>query len=155
MMSISGGCQCGKVRYRIDGKLGDASICHCRMCQKAFGNFAAPLVSAARSSLTWTRGRPSEFRSSSIVSRGFCRDCGTPLYMLDDGEENYDLAICTLDDPNLAPPTKQVGIEAEVKWFSDLAGLPKATTTSYNTPEQMKKYKSRQHPDHDTETWPR
>ena len=41
----SGGCQCGKVRFRVEGALGDASICHCRMCQKASGNFYLPLVS--------------------------------------------------------------------------------------------------------------
>jgi hypothetical protein len=38
-MSRSGGCQCGAVRFRVDGELGRASICHCRMCQKAFGAF--------------------------------------------------------------------------------------------------------------------
>ena len=31
----TGGCQCGAVRFRIEGALGRASICHCRMCQKA------------------------------------------------------------------------------------------------------------------------
>jgi hypothetical protein len=36
-VTITGGCQCGAVRYRIEGDLGRASICHCRMCQKAFG----------------------------------------------------------------------------------------------------------------------
>ena len=41
----SGGCQCGAVRYHFTGALGRASICHCRMCQKAFGSFGAPLVS--------------------------------------------------------------------------------------------------------------
>ena len=153
-MTISGGCQCGAVRYRVEGKLGNASICHCRMCQKAFGNFTAPLVSVPISSLTWTRGAPGEFRSSSIVARGFCRDCGTPLYMLEDGDKHYELAICSLDDPNLAPPTKQVGIESEVGWFKALKDLPGATTTSYNPPEKMEKYKSRQHPDHDTDAWP-
>ncbi|MBN8931604.1 MAG: GFA family protein [Rhizobium pusense] len=30
---FSGGCQCGAVRFHA-GKLGRASICHCRMCQK-------------------------------------------------------------------------------------------------------------------------
>ena len=41
----TGGCQCGAVRFRVEGALGDASVCHCRMCQKAFGNFYAALVS--------------------------------------------------------------------------------------------------------------
>ncbi len=32
----------------VEGALGDASVCHCRMCQKAFGNFYAPLVTVRR-----------------------------------------------------------------------------------------------------------
>jgi hypothetical protein len=35
----TGGCQCGAVRFRVEGALGDASVCHCRMCQKAFGAY--------------------------------------------------------------------------------------------------------------------
>jgi energy-converting hydrogenase Eha subunit B len=34
------------VRFHVEGPLGDASICHCRMCQKAFGGFFGPLVLA-------------------------------------------------------------------------------------------------------------
>ncbi|MEQ8373768.1 MAG: GFA family protein, partial [Roseibium aggregatum] len=31
----TGGCQCGALRFKVEGPLGEASICHCRMCQKA------------------------------------------------------------------------------------------------------------------------
>ncbi len=41
----TGGCQCGAIRFRVEGDLKDSSICHCRMCQKAFGAYYAPLVS--------------------------------------------------------------------------------------------------------------
>ena len=58
---ITGGCQCGAVRFRI-ARLGRASICHCRMCQKAFGSFFGPLVTAK--GLEWTRGAPARFESS-------------------------------------------------------------------------------------------
>ncbi len=75
----TGGCQCGAVRFRVEGALGDASVCHCRMCQKAFGAFYAPLVSVRGARLDWTRGQPKYFRSSNHVKRGFCADCGTPL----------------------------------------------------------------------------
>jgi hypothetical protein len=151
---ISGGCQCGAIRYRIDGALGSAGICHCRMCQKAFGSWGAALVSAPVSSLTWTRGEPSEFRSSAIVARGFCADCGTPLYMKEDGFPNWEIAIGTLDDPRAAPPDHQVGVESELPWFATLHTLPRRRTDEDRSPEDLAKLKSFQHPDHDTETWP-
>jgi hypothetical protein len=93
----SGGCQCGKLRYTIAGKFGEASICHCRMCQKAFGSWGAALVSVPMQFFKWTRGQPGEFRSSAVVTRGFCKDCGTPVFMREDGDENIEIAIGTLD----------------------------------------------------------
>ena len=151
---FTGGCQCGAVRYRIDGPLGRASICHCRMCQKAFGSWGAALVAVPHAHLTWTRGAPSEFRSSSIVARGFCAQCGTPLHMKEDGDPNYEIAIGTLDDPEQAPPRYEVGIESKLSWFKSLATLPGRTTEEDRTPEDLRKLKSLQHPDHDTESWP-
>jgi hypothetical protein len=151
---ISGGCQCGAIRYRIDGPLGSAGICHCRMCQKAFGSWGAALVSVPVSSLTWTRGEPSEFRSSAIVARGFCADCGTPLYMMEDGFPYWEIAIGTLDDPGAAPPDHQVGVESELPWFATLHTLPRRRTDEDRSPDDLAKLKSFQHPDHDTETWP-
>ena len=152
-MSLTGGCQCGAVRYRFTGAPGRADICHCRMCQKAFGSFGAALVALTAADVQWTRGTPAEFRSSVIVARGFCGACGTPLYMLEDGDLNYEMAIGTLDDPNAVPPTRQVGVESEVSWFKSLAGLPRKTTEAGRSPEYLEKIKTHQHPDHDTEHW--
>ena len=98
----TGGCQCGAVRFRVEGVLTDSSICHCRMCQKAFGAYYAPLVSTRGAELTWTRGQPKTFRSSNFASRGFCEHCGTPLtYEAPDG---IAIAAGACDDPTLLPP---------------------------------------------------
>ena len=150
---FTGGCQCGAVRYRIEGSLGRAGICHCRMCQKAFGSWGAALVSVPESQLTWTRGRPSDFRSSPIVARGFCASCGSPLYVKEDGDPTFEIAIGTLDDPEQATPTEQVGIESELSWFKTLANLPAHSTEDDRSPEDLRKLKSLQHPDHDTMEW--
>src|SRR5262249_47574061 len=72
----SGGCQCGAIRFRAS-QFGRSSVCHCRMCQKAFGGFFGALVTAR--DLVFTRGSPRYFQSSNKVKRGFCADCGTPL----------------------------------------------------------------------------
>jgi hypothetical protein len=150
----SGGCQCGRVRYRITGELGDGGICHCRMCQKASGNIALPLVSAAIERFEWTRGKPSEFRSSSIVARGFCNHCGTPLYMLEDGFEYYEITVGSLDNSEAAAPTHAVGLESKLTWFDSLAKLPGHSTSEDRSPEDLAKLTSHQHPDHDTDEWP-
>jgi hypothetical protein len=150
----TGGCQCGAVRFRFEGAFGNSGICHCRMCQKAFGSFGAALVSAAADNLKWTRGTPSTFRSSSIVRRGFCADCGTPLFMREDGDPNYELAIGALDNPNSIPAmTEQSGIESKVGWFGTMHDLPSRCTDDYRTPADLQKLRSLQHPDHDTEHW--
>jgi hypothetical protein len=151
---LTGGCQRGAVRYRIDGPLGQAGICHCRMCQKAFGSWGAALVSVTEAQLTWARGQPSEFRSSQIVARGFCAKCGTPLHMKEDGDPTYEIAIGTLDDPEMAPPSQQAGVEAELSWFKAMPDLPRQRTQDYRTPEDLAKLRSLQHPDHDTKGWP-
>jgi hypothetical protein len=117
---LSGGCQCGAVRYELTG-VGRASICHCRMCQRAFGNAFAPLVTAH--GLRWSTGEPKRYRSSNKVQRGFCGDCGTPLSYEPDGLEP-EIAIATLDDPASAPPVIQVGLESRLAWTEALTGLP-------------------------------
>ena len=153
--SHSGGCQCGAIRYKIEGKFGRAGICHCRMCQKAFGAWGAALVSVPVTNLTWTRGQPAEFRSSSVVARGYCRDCGTPLHMKEDRDPTYEIAIGTLDDPNAVGAfTEQAGIESKLTWFDTLHALPKQTTQDYRSADDLNKLASLQHPDHDTGVWP-
>jgi hypothetical protein len=152
--TLSGGCQCGALRYRIEGPLGNASFCHCRMCQKAFGSFGAPLVSVDPVHIRWTRGEPGLFRSSPVVARGFCRDCGTPMFMLEDGYGPIEIAIGTLDDPSKATPDHATGVESKVPWADDLPSLPARRTDEDRTPQDLAKLASLQHPDHDTPEWP-
>jgi hypothetical protein len=151
----SGGCQCGALRYRITGSLGPAGVCHCRMCQKAMGNFGAALVSVPLHAFQWTRGKPAIFRSSSVVGRGFCAACGTPMFMAEDGDTVIEIAIGTLDDPNaIGSMAEQSGVESKCVWFNDLRDLPVRTTADYRSAADLARLKSLQHPDHDTEHWP-
>ena len=148
---LTGGCQCGAVRFRA-GRLGRASICHCRMCQKQFGAFYGPFVTGFE--VTWTRGQPKRFQSSNQAWRGFCADCGTPLTFEVPGRE-FELAIGAFDNPTVAAPVLQVNPNDKLAFVDGLPRLPtrqagespasdafNATVVSY------------QHPDHDTAAWP-
>ena len=149
----TGGCQCGAVRFHVEGVLGDASVCHCRMCQKASGNFYLPLVSVRGAKLAWTRGAPKRFRSSNHGYRGFCADCGTPLtYEAPDG---VALTIATFDDPAEIAPRIQWGIEAKLPYVDTIAALPgEDTMADAEAASFLADLVSYQHPDHDTDKWP-
>ena len=95
----TGGCQCGAVRYRAEGALGFPHLCHCRMCQKATGNYFMPLGGVAHKGFEITRGAVSYFHSSDVVRRGFCALCGTPLTYETIGAGHVAITLGSLDRP--------------------------------------------------------
>lgn len=150
----TGGCQCGAIRFRVEGALGTASICHCRMCQKAFGGFYAPLVAIERPQLTWTRGEPAHFRSSNHVTRGFCPSCGTPLTYEEPGDK-LALAIGAFDHPEEIAPKIQFGVEAKLPYVDTVSALPERDTMDdLEAASFLATIRSNQHPDRETESWP-
>jgi hypothetical protein len=148
-LTITGGCQCGAVRYRIGAEAKEVTICHCRMCQKASGNYFQALAAVTREEFRWTRGTPGAFRSSELVERDFCRDCGTPLtYRPLDGGDIW-ITVGSLDHPADLQPVRQYGIESQVVDLKVLAALPGTSTEQANEPDRLARLTSRQHPDHD------
>lgn len=114
----SGGCQCGAVRFRVRGQLEHSSICHCRMCQKAFGAYYAPLVTVSEAGFRWTRGEPKRFASSNLVRRGFCADCGTPLTY--ETPVGVSVAAGAFDEPGRVSPSIQYGVEGKLPFVDAL-----------------------------------
>lgn len=147
--TMSGGCQCGAVRYEISGPLTGPHICHCRMCQKAFGNFFAALVGTRREFLRWTRGAPGIFKSSSVVERGFCAKCGTPLTFAYIDGPRIAVSIGSLDQPGKITPENQYGVESRHPAFEHLHELPGTRTEDDVPADRLAQFKSLQHPDHD------
>lgn len=132
----SGGCQCGRVRYTARLQNDDAYLCHCKMCQKATGGFAAAFVQLERADLTWHR-EPDWYQSSPIAKRGYCSQCGTPLaFDFIDPGTNLDLTVGSFDDPSAFKPILHAGSESIHEAWLDTSGLPRhysATTESVSS----------------------
>lgn len=156
-MSIvrSGGCQCGRIRFRAASLKDNPHVCHCRMCQKATGNFFAALVGVPYADFQWTRGEPAEFRSSAKVARGYCRDCGTPLYFRHEDSRHISMSIGAFDDPASIPLNFQLGMEGRLPQIEQLNGLKHYGATEEAMPEDAAaiSMSNNQHPDHDTDDW--
>jgi len=81
---LTGGCQCGAVRYRLASPPTGENVCHCRMCQKAGGGpfmaFAGVQLDEVRyfeavdkAQQVWRTGRTGQFLLASLKVERFRR----------------------------------------------------------------------------------
>jgi hypothetical protein len=146
---LTGGCQCGAVRFAFKTTPVKVSICHCRMCQKASGAPFASFAEIDRENFAWTRGHPAAFRSSTIAERFFCAACGTPLGFGRIDGPRIEIMTGNFDRPDRVIPTRQYGTESRLGWVVGISNLPSQTTMQNYGPEKMATISSHQHPDHD------
>ena len=119
-----GGCQCGRIRYRVAGTPNNTVNCHCSQCRMAAG---APFVTWTEfpaEAVTFTPERPQYYRSSDAAERGFCPSCGTSLTFCYIDGNAIDIATATLDNPGVFAPTSHLWIDSKVEWLKINDGLP-------------------------------
>ena len=73
-----GGCQCNAVSFRVNGRLGAASACHCSQCRRVHGH--APVSAPAIPETVEIEGDITWYASSAKVRRAFCPTCGSRLF---------------------------------------------------------------------------
>ena len=146
---LTGGCQCGAVRYALYAPPEGVHLCHCRMCQKAVGGPFAALAPVRHADFAWTRGAPAVFQSSTHAARDYCAACGTPLTFRYLDSAFIDLTIGSFDRPAEVAPEQHVGVQSRLAWLDDLDGLPRRVTGE-GAPEKLAGLVDHQHPDHDT-----
>ncbi len=147
---LAGGCQCGAVRYRLMAEPTGVNICHCRMCQKAGGSPFMAFGGVRMAEFVVTHGAISTFLSSDIAERGFCAKCGTPLTYRGVGGDRVSVTLGSLDDPNAAEPTGQLGVESKVRWLARSLSAPETRTEQWLARKKIAAVHNRQHPDSET-----
>ena len=130
-LPITGGCLCGAVRYEADEPPTTCTYCHCRMCQKAYGNPFGTFAIFRQEAFRVTRGEPKFYKSSETAERGFCADCGSPLIMRVFDSQTLGLMVGSLDHPEDAQPKKHMGIESQIPWLTIDDALPRKTTKEH------------------------
>ena len=146
---LTGGCQCGAIRFAVTAPPVKVSICHCRMCQKASGAPFASFADIDKREFAWTRGKPAAFKSSSIAARDFCPACGTPLSFRRIDGPRIEIMTGTFDRSDRVIPTRQYGTESRLGWVVGISNLPSYTTLENYGQDKVNSIVSHQHPDHD------
>lgn len=121
-----GGCQCGRLRYRIEAPLQDIAHCHCSICRRSSGGILTTWVTIARDSFQWLSGTPRAFASSASCTRYFCGDCGAHLALFTDlSSDTLDVTIATLDEPEQAPANRHIWVGSRLSWLQLDEQLPR------------------------------
>ncbi len=147
---LTGGCQCGAVRYRLSAEPTGVTICHCRMCQKASGGPIMAFGGVRLSEFFVSSGAIATFSSSDIAERGFCARCGTPLTYREAGSDRVSVTLGSLDEPGAVAPVTQLGVESKVSWLVPSLSLPEIRTDQWLAKKKIAAIHNRQHPDHET-----
>ena len=102
-LPITGGCQCGVIRYEITSFPLLLYTCNCTDCQRQSGSAFALNMPVRSADFRILQGEPNGWHHTSpsgmpVISR-FCGNCGTRLYGERDGRpETISLRAGTLDD---------------------------------------------------------
>lgn len=125
-MIISGGCLCGRVRYRIDGSLGPLVYCHCVQCRKAQGvGFAANVpVPMHNFEIVTGTGFVKGYCASPDKTRYFCANCGAPLYSHVTGAANIRLRVGSVDGAPTLTPSAHIFMSSKAPWIMIADDLP-------------------------------
>jgi hypothetical protein len=112
---LSGGCQCGAVRYTINAPARSLVHCHCGMCRKVHGAIFASFSDIPADKFTIDQGEDNlvSYESSPGNPRKFCKTCGGHILTIN-GEfpEVVYLSTGTLDGG--AHPGHPEGTESHI-----------------------------------------
>ena len=122
---ISGSCLCGKVKYKISGKVGEIVHCHCKTCRKAHGA-AFSSVAAVNDTDFELSGSENlkSFESSKGKKRYFCTTCGTQVYAKKDNTHHLILRLGSLDDDPRSNEKNHIWVSQKACWYSINGNLP-------------------------------
>lgn len=101
---ITGGCQCGAIRYQCAAEPLALFVCHCRECRKQSGSAFGMSLQVPRNFLTIIRGQPRFWSRPADSGRrlecAFCDNCGTRVWHEPEGEsETVTIKAGSLDEP--------------------------------------------------------
>lgn len=126
-LPLTGGCQCGEVRYGIAAEPLTVYACHCTDCQRQSGSAFALSMVVPRDAVRLSAGAPATWlrrHESGRTSRClFCGECGARLYHNPD--RNPQITILkpgTLDDTSWLRPVGHIWIRSAQPWFEMPAG---------------------------------
>jgi len=124
LQQVSGGCYCGRVRYRVSGVSREVVECHCSQCRKQSGHRYA--ATGARTSDVEIKGAANItwFRASPDAERGFCSTCGSHLFWKQSTRDHMGILAASVDEPSGLRLAKHIFVDDKGDYYEITDDLP-------------------------------
>jgi len=137
---MEGGCTCGHIRYRLDGKPLIVHACHCSWCQRETGTAHALNALYEADRVVHLKAEPVIVDTPSASGKGQliarCPTCRVALWShyAGAGRALSFVRVGTLDDPDAMPPDIHIFTSSKQPWVMLPAGA-KAVPEFYKPKE--------------------
>lgn len=116
----TGGCACRSIRYEITASPLLMAHCQCRDCQEQTGGGHASVLVFPKLEVKFS-GAAAEYKSTADSGkskvRGFCSNCGSPLYtLLESMPDAVVVKASSLDDPTMFRPQMVLYTDRGYEW---------------------------------------
>lgn len=115
MERFEGGCLCGDIRVKAQGRPYRVGICHCLDCRKHHGALFFAAAIFPQDAVT-VAGETRHY-----LGRHFCPRCGSSVFARS-GDE-VELHLGALDDPDQLVPTYENWAIRRESWLPDFPGM--------------------------------
>ncbi len=120
---LTGGCQCGGIRYEVTGAPQQLVVCHCADCQQQSGSAFGMTLVVKEEDFRITEGEVKTFESTSDAGRAklgaFCPDCGTRIYHKPEWRKGrVSVKPGTLDDTSGLKPDIHIWTASKQPWIT-------------------------------------
>ena len=124
---MTGHCECGRVRFEIEGSINDYSHCHCSQCRRMHGAAYATFAGVAKVGFHYASGgdNVTTYASSDTHERTFCSTCGSNIAVAttDEPDELY-VSMSAIDGDPERPPAYHIFVASKAPWHEILDDLP-------------------------------
>ncbi|CCN34195.1 putative Glutathione-dependent formaldehyde-activating GFA [Vibrio nigripulchritudo SO65] len=112
-----GSCLCGSVQIEIPKSQVDLGVCHCTNCQRWSGG---PLFEIEGGTNVRFKGEEyiAEYQSSKWAVRGFCKKCGSHLFIRDENTGEYGIPPGLFEDETGLTLNRQVFVDHKSTYYS-------------------------------------
>jgi hypothetical protein len=127
---LAGGCDCRRVRYRMETRPLFVHCCHCRWCQRETGASFALNAMIEADRVTLLGAEPEVVDTPSASGKGQriarCPNCRIALWSnyAGAGPAVRFVRVGTLDDPDLLPPDIHIFTASKQPWVVIPPGMP-------------------------------